>query len=141
MLLLDTNVVSELRKVRLGRADSNVARWVETLDTPTLFISAITVCELEIGILLAERRDPQQGAMLKAWLETLVIPAFQDRVLPVDVAVARRAAQLHIPNPRPINDAFIAATALVHGMTIATRNVADFASTGAAALNPWADQE
>jgi predicted nucleic acid-binding protein len=137
MLLLDTNVVSELRKVRIGRADPNVAKWAETLDTADLFISAITIHELEIGVLLAERRDPQQGAVLRLWLETLALPAFEGRILSVDAAVGRRAAQLHVPDPQPINDAFIAATALVHGMTVATRNLADFAPTGVALLNPW----
>jgi predicted nucleic acid-binding protein len=137
MLLLDTNVVSELRKVRIGNADPNVARWVETLDTATLFISAITVHELEIGILLAERRDPPQGAVLRLWLETLALPAFQGRILPVDVAVGRRAARWHVPDPFPINDALIAATALVHGMTVVTRNIADFVPTGVPLLNPW----
>jgi predicted nucleic acid-binding protein len=137
MLLLDTNVVSELRKVRIGKADPNVARWVETLDTATLFISAITVHELEIGILLAERRDPPQGAVLRLWLETLALPAFQGRILPVDVAVGRRAARWHVPDPFPINDALIAATALVHGMTVVTRNIADFVPTGVPLLNPW----
>jgi predicted nucleic acid-binding protein len=137
MLLLDTNVVSELRKVRIGKADPNVARWVETLDTATLFISAITVHELEIAILLAERRDPPQGAVLRLWLETLALPAFQGRILPVDVAVGRRAARWHVPDPFPINDALIAATALVHGMTVVTRNIADFVPTGVPLLNPW----
>ena len=137
MLLLDTNVVSELREVRLGRADANVAKWAETLDTLDLFISAITVHELEIGVLLTERRDSQQGKLFRVWLETLVMPAFTGRILPVDAAVASRAARLHVPDPQPINDAFIAATALVHGMTVVTRNVADFALTGVTILNPW----
>jgi predicted nucleic acid-binding protein len=137
MLLLDTNVVSELRKVLAGRAHPNVAQWSATLDTATLYISAITVHELEIGILLAERRDPPQGAVLRTWLETLVLPAFDGRILPVDQAVARRAATLHVPDTQPINDAFIAATALVHGMTVATRNAADFVATGVRLLNPW----
>jgi predicted nucleic acid-binding protein len=137
MLLLDTNVVSELRKVRIGKADPNVARWVETLDTASLFVSVITVHELELGVLLAERRDPAQGAMLRRWLEASVLPAFEGRILPVDTAVARRAAQLHVPDPYPINDALIAATALIHGMTVATRNLADFEATGAPLLNPW----
>jgi predicted nucleic acid-binding protein len=137
MLLLDTNVVSELRKVRIGKADPHVVKWVETLDTASLFISAITVHELEIGVLLAERRDPSQGALLRLWLETLALPAFEDRILSVDAAVARRAAKFHVPDPHPINDALIAATALVHGMTVVTRNLADFKATGAALLNPW----
>jgi predicted nucleic acid-binding protein len=137
MLLLDTNVLSELRKVRLGKADPNVASWVETLDTATLFISAITVHELEIGVRLAERRDPPQGAVLRVWLETMALPAFEGRILPVDVAVGKRAAKWHVPDPYPINDAFIAATALVHGMTVVTRNIADFVLTGVPLLNPW----
>jgi predicted nucleic acid-binding protein len=137
MLLLDTNVVSELRRVRIGKADRNVARWVETLDTATLFISAITVHELEIGILLAERRDPPQGAVLRLWLETLALPAFLGRILPVDGSIGKLAAKWHVPTPYPINDALIAATALVHGMTVVTRNIADFAGTGVPLLNPW----
>jgi len=137
MLLLDTNVVSELRKVRLGNADPHVARWSETLDTADLFISVITIHELAIGGLLAERRDPPQGTLFRQWLERQVVSAFEGRILPVDAAVARRAAQLHVPDPRPIHDAFIAATALVHGMTVATRNAADFAATGVTLLNPW----
>jgi predicted nucleic acid-binding protein len=137
MLLLDTNVVSELRKVRVGRADPNVAQWSETLDTAELFISTVTIHELEIGVLLIERRDPLQGAVFREWLENNVMSAFDGRILPLDVAVARRAAKLHVPDPRPINDAFIAATALVHGMTIATRNLADFAPMEVPLLNPW----
>jgi predicted nucleic acid-binding protein len=137
MLLLDTNVVSELRKVRTGKVDANVARWAETVDTASLFISAITVHELEVGVLLAERRDPPRGAMLRLWLEAAVLPAFESRILPVDVAVGRRAAKWHVPDPHPINDALIGATAQVHGLTLVTRNTADFAGTGAALLNPW----
>ena len=137
MLLLDTNVVSELRKVRLGTADPNVARWSETLDTADLFISAVTLHELEIGVLLAEHRDPPQGTVFRQWLERQVMPAFEGRILPVDAAVARRAAQLHVPDPQPINAAFIAATALVHGLAVATRNMADFTATGVRVLNPW----
>ena len=137
MLLLDTKVVSELRKVRLGNADPHVARWSDTLDTADLFISAITIHELEIGVLLAERRDSPQGAVFRQWLERQVMSAFEGRILPVDVAVARRAAQLHVPDPQPIHDAFIAATALVHGMTVVTRNVTDFTATGVRLLNPW----
>jgi predicted nucleic acid-binding protein len=137
MLLLDTNVVSELRKVRLGKADPSVAKWSRTLDSADLFISTITIQELEIGVLLVERRDPLQGAVFREWLESQVLSAFEGCILPLDVAVARRAAKLHVPNPQPINDAFIAATALVHGMTVATRNLADFATMGVQLFNPW----
>jgi predicted nucleic acid-binding protein len=125
MFLLDTSVISELRKVRAGRADRNVAAWVRTVPAGGLFLSVIVVQELEIGTLLAERRNPPQGAMLRAWLDGHVLPAFAERILPVDTAVARRSAALHVPDPRPIRDRLIAATALVHGMTVITRNVAD----------------
>ena len=137
MFLLDTNVVSELRKVRLGNADKHVARWADSVDAADLFLSAITIQELEIGILLAERRDPAQGAVFRAWLNSHVLPAFSGRVLAVDTGVAQRSARLHVPNPRPVRDGLIAGTALVHGMTVVTRNVADFEPTGVPVLNPW----
>ena len=137
MFLLDTNVVSELRKVRLGKANRHVAKWADSVDAADLFLSAITIQELEMGVLLAERRDPSQGAIFRAWLNGHVLPAFNGRVLPVDIAVAQRSARLHLPDPRPVRDALIAATALVHGMTVVTRNVADFEPTGVLMLNPW----
>jgi len=137
MFLLDTNVVSELRKIRLGRADANVARWADAVEAVDLYLSVVTVQELEIGVLLAERRDPPQGAVFRTWLDQHVLPAFSGRILPVDTAVALRSATLHVPNPRPVRDGLIAATALVHGMTVVTRNVADFAPCGVAWLNPW----
>lgn len=137
MFVLDTNVVSELRKIRLGRADKCVARWADRVDSVDLYLSVITLQELEIGVLLAERRDPPQGAIFRAWLDSRVLPAFAGRILPVDTAVARRSAKLHVPDPRPVRDCLIAATALVHGMTVVTRNVADFESSGVALLNPW----
>jgi hypothetical protein len=137
MYLLDTNVVSELRKARSGKADAGVAQWAEQTRTAELFLSVISVQELEIGVLLRERKDAAQGRTLRAWLEQHVLPAFANRILPVDTAVARAGARLHVPDPRPVRDALIAATALVHGMTVVTRNVADFAPTGAVVLNPW----
>jgi toxin FitB len=137
MYLLDTNVVSELRKIRLGKADANVAQWADKVEAADLYVSVITIQELEIGVLLAERRDPSQGAIFRAWLDVHVLPAFNGRVLPVDTAVALRSARLHVPDPRPVRDGLIAATALVHGMTVVTRNVADFEPTGAMILNPW----
>ena len=97
----------------------------------------ISIQELEIGVLLAERRDSSQGAIFRAWLNGHVLPAFSGRILAVDTAVAQRSARLHVPDPRPVRDRLIAATALVHGMTVVTRNVADFEPTGVTTLNPW----
>jgi predicted nucleic acid-binding protein len=137
MYLLDTNVLSELRKARAGKADANVVAWARTVAAGGLFLSVVVVQELELGTLLAERRDPSTGAILRAWLDEHVLPTFSERVLPIDTTVARRSAALHVPDPRPIRDALIAATALTHGMTVVTRNVADFEPTGVMVLNPW----
>ncbi|SDR49102.1 hypothetical protein SAMN04515695_6124 [Pseudovibrio sp. Tun.PSC04-5.I4] len=135
MLLLDTNVVSELRKVGAGKADANVAAWCETVEANDLHISAITVMELEMGILRLERKDPVQGEILRSWFGQKVLPEFCDRVLPVDMRVAQCCAQLHVPKSG--RDALIAATALVHGMQLVTRNTSDFAQTGVMLVNPW----
>jgi len=137
MYLLDTNVVSELRKVASGKADKNVIAWNSTATVASLYLSAIVIHELELGVLLMERRDPTTGALFRAWLDGHVVPAFSGRILAVDTAVAQRSAHLHVPNTRPGRDAFIAATALIHGMTVVTRNVKDFDATGVAILNPW----
>lgn len=137
MYLLDTNVVSELRKVRLGKADANVAGWADSVDAAELFVSAITIMELELGVLSIERRDAAQGAVLRAWLEQQVLPEFAERTLPIDTAVAQRRARLHVPDKRGERDALIAATAMVHGMTVVTRNVAGFEPTGVTIIDPW----
>ena len=137
MILLDTNVVSEYRKVSSGRADPGVVAWTERQRPESLFLSAITLHEVEKGVLRMERRDPKQGVVLRHWLDTALVPAFAGRILPVDERVAITAAHFHIPNPRPLADSLIAATALVHGMTIATRNVADFQGLPVSVLNPW----
>jgi hypothetical protein len=108
------------------------------VDAADLFLSVVAVQELDIGVLLAECRDPVQGAMLRAWLGGHVLPAFAGRILVVDAAIAQRSARLHGPDPRPLRDGLIAATALVHGMTVVTRNVTDFAPTGVPTLDPWA---
>ena len=137
MYLLDTNVISELRKVGSGRANASVALWADSVDAADLYISVITVQELEIGVVLALRRDAQQGAVLRNWMDRHVLPAFENRILPVDLAVAQRSAQLNVPDPRPVREGLIAATALVHAMTVVTRNVADFQPCGVSLINPW----
>jgi predicted nucleic acid-binding protein len=137
MYILDINTISEIRKIRLGNADPQVARWADSVNTTDLYTSAIVLQELELGVLLAERRDPVQGAILRTWLDSHVLPAFSGRILPVDVAVAIRSASLHVPDPRPVRDGLIAATALVHGMTVVTRNLADFLPCGVRLINPW----
>ncbi len=137
MYLLDTNVVSELRKVHFNKANSGVAQWANGVDATNLYLSVISIQELEIGVLLVERKDPAQGTILRTWLNQHVLPVFKGRILTVDLAVIHASARLHVPNPRPIYDGLIAATALVHGMTLVTRNVADFDSTGVPILNPW----
>ncbi len=137
MFVLDTNVVSELRKAKSGKANKKVTAWAASVSPAGLFLSAITILELETGTLLIERRDPVQGAILRAWLNNHVLPAFSGRVLAVDTAVAQCCASLHVPDSRHDRDALIAATALVHSMTVVTRNVADFEPTGVPILNPW----
>lgn len=135
--MLDTNVLSEFRKAQSGRADKNVVSWVVTVSPSMMFVSIMSIMELEVGTLLMARRDPAQGALLRTWLDTRILPSFTGRVLSIDAAVAQRCAQLHVPNPQPERDALIAATALVHGMTVVTRNVADFRPSGVPVLNPW----
>jgi len=135
MYLLDTNVISELRKA--ARADALVRTWAENVPASSFWLSAITVLELELGVLRVERRDAAQGALLRQWLENGVLARFGERILGVDVEIARRGAQLHVPDPRPERDALIAATALTHGLTVATRNIVDIEPMGVSVLNPW----
>ena len=137
MYLLDTNVISELRKAKSSKVNQNVLDWANGVSAASLFLSVITVLELETGILFVERRDPAQGAVLRSWLNTHVLPAFSERILPVDTAVAQCCAKLHVPDPHSDRDALIAATALIHGLTVVTRNTGDFATTGVELLDPW----
>ena len=102
-----------------------------------MYLSAITILEIEAGALMLSRRDSPAGAVLRAWIDDQVLPAFEGRILAVDTAVAQRCAQLHVPDPRPERDALIAATALVHRLTVVTRNTADFQPMGVDLLNPW----
>jgi predicted nucleic acid-binding protein len=136
VFLLDTNVLSELR--RFGQANYRVAGWADSVRLDDLFLSAINILEVEIGTLLIQRRDPLQGKMFRTWIDSKVLPSFAVRILPVDTAVAQYCARLHVPDPKAERDALIAATALVHNLTVVTRNVADFQPMGVDILNPWA---
>ncbi|WP_375429631.1 type II toxin-antitoxin system VapC family toxin [uncultured Sphingomonas sp.] len=138
MYLLDTNVLSELRKRRSGKIDPAVEAWVGTVDQAQLHLSAMTIMEVELGMAQLERRDHRQAAILRLWLHEKVLPAFAGRILSLDTAIALRCARLHVPDPKSERDAWIAATGLVHDMTIVTRNLVDFVTTGATLLDPWA---
>lgn len=135
--LLDTNVVSELRKQSTGKADAKVVAWAKSVPADNLYLSVITIMELEIGALSIQRKDPRQGNLLRLWLDTQVIPTFSGRTIAIDISIAQCCAGLHIPGPRSERDALIAATAIVNGMTVVTRNLSDFESTGVKILNPW----
>jgi len=138
MYLLDTNVISELRKVEFGKANSNVAAWAEAVDASELFLSVITAMELEVGVLQLERKDPPTGKILRGWLE-VVLREFKHRILPFNLEDALCCARLHVPDQRTKMDAFLCATAKIHGMIVVTRNIKDFEHTGVALLNPWED--
>lgn len=133
--LLDTNVISELR--RPERAAPSVQAWADTQGVESLWCSVISILELEIGVLRSLRHDKPQGQMLRSWLDDHVLPRFQGRIVSIDTSVVLACATLHVPNPKPDRDAFIAATALVHDLTVVTRNVSDFEGTGVRLFNPW----
>lgn len=135
MFLLDTNVVSELR--RPARCDPNVLAWARGQAITDFHLSSISILELEIGTQRLSRKDPRQAETLRLWIDKVILPQFEARILPVDTSIAQRCATLHVPDPRADRDALIAATALVHGMTVVTRNVQDFEPLGVALLNPW----
>lgn len=139
MYLLDTNVISELRKARSGRANENVCLWADSVHANDLFLSVCTIQELETGVQRVERRDPSQGEMLRTWLEGQIMTSFENRILPVSQEVAITSAGFHVPDPKPAMDMLIAATSMVHGLILVTRNVADFDVSGLKILNPWGD--
>lgn len=135
MFLLDTNVISELRKA--DKANPHVVDWAKKITPSKMFVSVISIMELRMGILSLARKDTRQADVLSRWLDTLVLPTFSGRILSVDLAVANQCATLHVPDPRSDRDALIAATAIVHGFTVVTRNTKDFRETGVSLINPW----
>lgn len=139
MFLLDTNVISELR--RPDKADRNVMAWANVQPLSGFFMSSISILEIELGALRVARKDAAQGALLRSWIDDQILTRFEERILPIDTAVAQRCARLHVPDPRAERDALIAATALVHGLTVVTRDVTDFSPMGVALINPWEPQQ
>lgn len=137
MFLLDTNIISQQRRAKSGKANPGVLAWMRTVAPDLLFLSVMTIRELETWALLTARRDPEQAKSIRAWLDDQVSVAFSGRILTVTEAIARQAGALFVPDPQPISDSLIAATALVHGLTVVTRNTADFAPMGVKLLNPW----
>ncbi|MDE0135427.1 MAG: type II toxin-antitoxin system VapC family toxin [Acidimicrobiaceae bacterium] len=140
MYLLDTNVVSQARRIAAGRADERFERWISSIEPTLAYVSAVTIMELEIGVMRLERRDPSAGAVLRQWLNNDVSVAFEGRILPVDTETARFAATLHVPDPAPAIDALVAATALANAMSVVTRNTGDFSRfDDVHVINPWDD--
>ena len=135
MYLLDTNVISALR--RPDKADPHLREWAASVPVSRYYLSVISILEIEHVVLLKIRKDKKQGALLRTWVDDEILPRFEGRILPIDVAVTLQCAKLHVPDPQPERDALIAATALVHGLTVVTRNVNDFLPTGVQLLNPW----
>jgi predicted nucleic acid-binding protein len=140
MYLLDTNVISELRKMRGNRVPASVIAWWQTVDLLDCYLSVITVQEIETGILLVERTDTPQSQAIRRWLEQLVLRDFEGRILSIDIPTARSCARLHVPTKSPYRDSLIAATAIAHGMTVVTRNVSDFVRSGVRVINPWGNE-
>jgi predicted nucleic acid-binding protein len=137
MLLLDTNVISELRKIRHPKTEPAFRAWAESTDVAEPYLSIVTIQELEAGTIRKERTDAMQGAVLRAWLERIAGQLFRDRILPYDMAVARRTGYLLEQRTRAVPDAIIAATAYVHRIPVVTRNYKDFGDTGVQIINPW----
>jgi predicted nucleic acid-binding protein len=144
MYLLDTNVLSEMRKASRTKAssakmDRRVEKWVQSVSARDFYLSVVSILELERGFHLLRNRDPVQAEVIRLWVRNRVLPGFNGRILSVDLAAAQRCATLVIAQPIGYRDSLIAATALVHGMTVVTRNTRHFEPTGVSVLNPWED--
>lgn len=137
--LLDTNVISELRK-SAERADPAVRTWATTINSVDVFLSAVTISELSQWAASTKRRDAVQGTLIETWLHDCVLAQYAERILAVDTEVALIAGRLHVPDPRDYRDAFIAASALRHHLTVVTRNVHDFAPMDVPVVNPFVDE-
>lgn len=137
MYLLDTNVISELRKAGSNKVNNNVVKWAQSVSTSSLFISSISILEIEMGILQLERKDPKQASVYKTWLKDHVLKAFSDRILSFDTRSALKCAQLHVPDPKSERDAMIAAISIVHGFTLVSRSESDFQHINVELINPW----
>lgn len=135
MYLVDTNAISDLRVK--SKINAKVVEWFSNISEGDLYLSVITLMELEKGVLGKERKDKAQGAILRDWLDNYILPTFQDRTLPIDAGIALSCARLHVPDKRAEADSLIAATAIAHGMTVVTRNLKDFKGMGVKLINPW----
>lgn len=137
MFVLDTNVISEIRKKDSGKAAASVVRWVDSALPETRFLCSITIMEIEMGILSLDRRDGRQASLLRQWLSDQVLPSFPNRILPIDETAALACAKMMVPKTRPLRDALIAATAQINDFTLVTRNTKDFSGLPVRTLNPW----
>jgi PIN family toxin-antitoxin system, toxin component len=137
MYLLDTNIISELKKLDSGKIHPQVQRWAYSINLMQTKISVVSITEIRTGILSLARKDQAQAASLDNWFTNRLLPAYRTRTLSVDTEVALICAQLHIPAKRPINDAYIAATAIAHNLTLVTRNVRDFQGLPLMLENPF----
>lgn len=139
MFLVDTNIISEMRKIEQGKGNIGVTDWVANTPSHQICTSAVVMMELERGVLSMERKDVEQGKRLRNWIENVVKNRFSDKILAIDATTAGICARLHIPDRSPENDAWIAAQAIQHGLTVVTRNEKDFAELGVQVWNPFAD--